>query len=160
DTFTYLIAPRWKLSRDLMVYARASSGFRPGSINAPLQVSQGAPIQADPDFTKNYEVGLKASLLDQRLDVDASLYRIDWEDIQLSLATPQGLGYNANGGRAKSEGVDLSAAFRPTGSFTVSGWVSYNNAVITQAFPPTSTVSGRAGDRLVNSPKVSGYLTA
>jgi outer membrane receptor protein involved in Fe transport len=155
---TYLVTPRYKLTPDVMVYARLASGYRPGQPNTP---GIGAvPPRANPDKTYNYELGVKGDLLDRMLSVDASIYYIDWKDIIIAQRTPTGFGYNGNGGGAKSEGVELAVDVRPWQGFTVSTWGAYSNAVLTEAFPPGTTVAGADGDRLPQAPRFSANLSA
>jgi iron complex outermembrane recepter protein len=156
DAFTYLLTPQFKFSPNLMVYARLASGYRPGGPNA---FASGVPAKFDPDKTQNYEIGAKGSFWENRLTLDASLYYIDWKDLQLTLFNSANLGYGSNGSGAKSEGVELSFEARPLDSLTISGWVSYNNAVLSQDFPATSQAHGVTGDRLPNTPRVSSALS-
>jgi len=69
--------------------------------------------------------------------------------------------FNTNGSGAKSEGVELSLESRPIKGLALSGWVTYDNAVLTQNLlattPPTY---GVAGDRLPLSSRVSGNISA
>jgi iron complex outermembrane receptor protein len=159
DVFTYLFTPRFRVSDDLMFYARLASGYRPGSPNG---IVSGVPPFSKPDKTRNYEIGVKASFLDDRLSIDGSVYYIDWKDIQISLHTDLGIQYGTNGGNAKSEGVELSLTARPIRSTTLSAWVSYDDAVLTQSFPGTSPLDayGVAGDRLPFSSRFSGSVSA
>jgi iron complex outermembrane receptor protein len=158
DSFTYLATPRFKVSSDLMVYARLASGYRAGGPN--LTISPGTPPQYSPDTTKNYEIGVKSDFLDHALSVDASLYYIDWKNIQLLLVNPQnGLGYNGNGSQAKSQGLELSVESRPLIGLTIAAWVAWGDAVLTQAFPTTSTAYGASGDRLPYSSRFSGNVS-
>jgi iron complex outermembrane recepter protein len=157
NVFTYLATPRYRISPDLMVYARLASGYRPGGANAP---SPGSPSSFDPDKTQNYEVGIKGDFLDHKLSVDASFYRIDWKNIQLGLINPKtNYSYTGNGGEAKSEGVELSIEARPLTGLTIAGWVSYDDAVLTETFPLTSTAYGMTGDRLPFTSRYSANLS-
>ena len=93
NVFTYLVTPQFKLSRELMVYARASSGYRPGGSNGaalPGQGSAGRPAQYNSDKLKSYELGLKADTLEHRLVIDTSLYYVDFRGLQLSIVPPPG----------------------------------------------------------------------
>jgi iron complex outermembrane recepter protein len=155
SALTYLLTPRFKVSADLMVYARLASGYRPGGPNA---FATGVPVKFSPDKTQNYEIGVKGSFLENRLSIDASLFYIDWSNLQVTLFTPDFLGYVVNGSAAKSEGVELSAEARPLTGLTLSGWVNYSNAVVTQDFP-AGGAHGVSGDRLPNTPRHSGYLS-
>jgi len=156
SAFTYLLTPSWRVSPDLLVYARIASGFRPGGSNGSLG-GVGPPTYG-PDTTHNYEVGAKGNVLDHVLSFDASVYYIDWKNIQINLTDPRnGGGYIGNGSRAKSEGVELSVEARPFSGFVVSAWVAENNAVLTEAFPSTSPAVGNEGDRLPFSSKISAH---
>jgi iron complex outermembrane recepter protein len=158
DSFTYLATPRFKISSDLMIYARLASGYRPGGPN--LTLSPGTPSQYNPDTTKNYEIGVKGDTLEHTVSFDASLYYIDWQNIQISLFNPQnGLGYNGNGSAAKSQGLELSGESRPLTGLTIAAWVTLSDAVLTQAFPDNSSVYGASGDRLPYSSRFSGNLS-
>ncbi len=159
NAFTYLVTPRLKLTPDMMVYARFASGYRAGGPN--LSPGPGTPSQYDPDKTQNYEIGTKSQFFDHRLSIEASLYYIDWRDIQIILTNPQsGLSYTANGSRAKSDGLELSIQSRPLAGLTVSGWAVWNAAALTQAFPPmVSQAYGASGDRLPYSSRFSGNLS-
>lgn len=149
---TFLVTPQYKITRDVMVYARVASGFRPGGGNV---VFPGVPVTFDPDKTYNYEIGLKGDFLDHLLTVDASLYYIDWKNIQVLERTTTNHAYTGNGGRAKSEGVELSLSAHPWRGFTASGWGDYDKAVLTEDLPTSATISGLSGDRLPISPKWS-----
>jgi outer membrane receptor protein involved in Fe transport len=158
--FTYLVTPRLKLTPDWMIYARFASGFRPGGPNTGARPA-GVPPQSNPDQTRNYEIGAKANLLEGRLTLDASLYYIDWQDIQVNFVDPtDGFNFTANGGHAKSEGFELAVTARPTSRTTLSGWFAYDDAVLTSNFPTGTSVAGLKGDRLPTDPRWSGYIEA
>jgi len=157
----YLVTPRFKLSQDLMLYARFASGYRPGtpSTGAP----PGIPPQSNPDTASTYEFGFKGDLLDHALTLDASVYYIDWKGIQISLVDPRNsFEYFANGGTAKSQGVEFSLAAHPLKGLALSGWVSYDEAVLTSSFPKTAAAAGGygvEGDRLPNAPRWSAHTS-
>jgi iron complex outermembrane receptor protein len=157
--FTYLVTPRLRLSPDLMVYARLASGFRAGGINLQSVTNPSLPRDYKSDETRNYEIGLKGEFLERKLFIDASLYRIDWKDIQLALAASSGEGYIDNGGQARSQGVELSMQLRPRTGLSITGWVALNDGKLIEDFPATSTVLGRDGDRLPFSSRTSGNVS-
>lgn len=157
DAFTFLFTPRFKITSDLIAYARFASGYRPGGPNFNA-IPAGLPPQYDPDRTINYEVGIKGSILNDSLSFDASLYRIDWEDIQILVVRNGTIAYG-NGSQAKSEGVEISVETRPLSGLSVSAWAAYNTAKITEDFPPGSFPPGRTGDRIPDAPRTSGQLS-
>jgi outer membrane receptor protein involved in Fe transport len=154
--FTYLVTPRFKVSSDLMLYARLASGYRAGGPN----VTPGTPPQYRPDTTRNYEIGVKGDFLDHTLSIDSSVYYVNWRDIQISLFNPQNFGvYNTNAGAAKSEGLEFSAEARPLSGMKIDGWVAWNDGKLTEGFPAASTAIGESGDRLPFSSRFSGKLS-
>ncbi len=158
NAFTYLVTPRFKVSQDLMVYARIASGYRAGGPN--LTLSPGTPVEYNPDKTQNYEIGAKADLLDHTLSIDGSLYYINWKDIQLSLVNAQtGLGYTGNGSEAKSQGFELSVESKPVTGLTLAAWVTFSDADLKESFPTTSSAYGVSGDNLPYSSRFSGNLS-
>jgi iron complex outermembrane receptor protein len=160
NAFTYLVTPRFRVSTDLMIYARLASGYRAGGPNLnPLSLAVVAPTYA-PDKTQNYEIGVKGDVLDRTLSFDASIYYIDWKDIQIQVYAPGTTSaYTTNGSRAKSQGVELSAESKPLTGLTIAAWVAWNDAALTEPFP-LGPVYGVSGDRLPYSSRVSGNLSA
>ena len=158
SAFTYLVTPRFRISSDLMVYARLASGYRAGGPN--LSPGGVVPTEYDPDKTQDYEIGVKGDFLDRRLSVDASVYYIDWKKIQLQSTNPQTqIQFNFNGSRAKSQGVELSVESRPLTGMTIAAWAVWNDASLTEAFPAASSQLGLPGDRLPYSSRFSGNLS-
>jgi len=157
DKFTYMVSPQYHLSHDVMAYARVATGFRPVSPNPAGAVALGAPQKVLPDTTTNYEVGVKGNFIGGMLTVDASVYYIDWRNIQIQLLTGGAANfvYTGNGAGAKSEGVELSVQLRPVRSLTLEGWLSYDDAIITRDF-----AFGVVGARLPFTPRWSGHLSA
>lgn len=160
NAFTYLLTPRFKVSSDVMVYARLASGYRPGGSNAGTPQ---VPQQFSPDKTQDYEIGSKLDLLDHTLSFDGSLYYINWHNIQLPLIYPvNGSTYVGNAAGAKSEGAELSMQARPVSSLTIAAWVSWDEAVLTQTVPgagQAGEIYGFTGDPLPNTPRFSGNLS-
>jgi iron complex outermembrane receptor protein len=161
NSFTYLLTPRFKISPDLMIYSRLASGYRPGGPN-PTCTLFPTPCQYGPDKTYNYELGVKGEALDHLLSFDASVYYIDWKNIQLQLINPSsGAFYYANASTAKSQGLELSVKSKPLQGLTIVAWGAWNDAHLTKAIPPAGPGSpvGSAGERLPFSSRVSGNLS-
>jgi iron complex outermembrane recepter protein len=154
NPFTYLVTPRFKVYDDLMVYARFASGYRPGGPNTACTGS--VPCEFDADTTENYELGVKGSFFDRKLSLDASVYYIDWQDVQMQLVDV--VGFFDNAGKARSRGVELALETRPLEGLTISGWVAWNDAELTEV-PTTSLVVAAPGDQLPYTSPVSGNLS-
>ncbi|MDE1918378.1 MAG: TonB-dependent receptor plug domain-containing protein [Sphingomonadales bacterium] len=159
SSFTFLVTPQFKISRDLMIYGRIASGYRPGGPNVTATVFN-IPPTYNADRTVNYEVGSKGSLFGGKLTFDASLYYIDWKNIQLLLLNDNGSGYFSNGSRARSKGVELSSEWHPLTGLKISGFASYGKAELAEELPAASPAYGAKGDLLPYSERFSGNIAA
>jgi len=153
---TYLINPRYRLSRHVMLYGKIASGYRPGGPNFVLALGHGAPT-FQPDKLWNYELGEKATFLDDRLLLNADVYDIHWSRIQLTVNNG-GINQIENGGSARIKGLEFSTAYKLTPALTVSGSGSYTDAKLTSAVPALGLY--QPGARLPLSPKYNVALAA
>lgn len=120
---------RYRASDRLMLYALRSEGFRFGVPNNSSVTQHDIPAGSRSDSLVNHELGLRADFADGRLLLDATLFHIDWSDIQLRLQTPEPVvNYAGNGGKASSKGVELSAQWRPGAAFDWTGSVTWQQA--------------------------------
>jgi outer membrane receptor protein involved in Fe transport len=161
NAFTYLFTPRLKITPDLMAYARLASGYRAGGPNSNTDINPQIPAAFAPDKTKNYELGIKGDFLDRLLSFDASIYYIDWKDIQLKIQDGT-FSYRGNGGRAKSQGVELSMEARPIKGLTLATWIAWNDAELTEDMPAgaiAAGIFGLDGDQLPFSSRISGNFS-
>jgi outer membrane receptor protein involved in Fe transport len=154
---TFLVTPSYKLADGMMLYARVASGFRPGGPIADCTINA-TPCSYGPDTTLSYEGGAKIDTLGHRLFLTGSIYSIVWNNIQVNYQRPTDFViYVVNAGAAKSEGVELTAEARPTSNLTLSGWVSYDNAVFTSKAPKGGPPEV-PGDRVPYVPYYSAQL--
>jgi iron complex outermembrane receptor protein len=148
--WTYSFAPRWHLDADNMIYARLATGFRPGGPNAlPPVAPPDVPRSYGADKTTNVELGVKSTLLQGQLSIDASIFHVDWTDIQL-LERVDTFGINGNGGKAKSQGFEWAVGYLPVHGLTLNWTGAYTDAKLTT---PAPAVNGNTGDRLPYAPK-------
>jgi outer membrane receptor protein involved in Fe transport len=167
------LLPKLALSQEIgksdLVYASAAKGNRVGGANpsyakvpacagdlAALGVADN-PRTYDPDSLWSYELGYKTRLLDQRLEVAASVFRIDWKDIQQQVTLPTCLfSYTTNLGRARSAGGDLQLQFRATRSVLLSATAAYTDAHYTRDAGQSSAAGASPivldGDKLPEPP--------
>jgi len=144
--FTYSVSPRFVLSDNTSVYARVASGYRPGGPNVlPPGAPPGTPASYDSDSLTSYEVGLKTESADGRFGLDAAAYYLNWKDIQL-FAVINGVGLNANGGKAISQGVEFTVMARPSTGWSLILNGAYTDANLTEDTDPI--VGGLNGDPL------------
>jgi outer membrane receptor protein involved in Fe transport len=148
--WTYSVAPRWHIDTNNMLYFRWATGYRPGGPNAlPPVAPPDVPRQYGADRTVNLELGLKSTLLNGLLSIDASVFHVDWTNIQL-LEIVDNNGINGNGGKARSQGFEWTIGYVPVHGLTLQWTGAYTDAKLTTDAP---AVSGVSGDRLPYAPK-------
>lgn len=151
---TFLASARYHVSDSQMAYARVASGFRPGGSNGVLP---GVPPTYGPDKTTNYELGYKASYLERRLELETALFYIDWTNIQLQALNEYDEGFTVNGNKAKSQGAQLSSQYLIGDGFSAQLSLTYTDAAMNQAGPPSS--GAVAGAPLPYANKWSGSFS-
>jgi iron complex outermembrane receptor protein len=160
NAFTYLVTPQLKLSDTLQTYVRVASGYQPGGPNTPGGPGQNLPPTYQPAKTVNYEVGVKSELLDKRLTTNAAIFYIDWKNVQLQAFTPPPASFPFifNGGKAKSEGLELEIDAKPTETLTLNATTAFTEAILTST--PGHGFPGVAGEPLPFSAKWTASLAA
>ena len=160
--WTWLVTPRYRFSRDLMVYARVATGYRPGGPNLP---QPGISNTFNSDKTTNYEAGIKGELMDHKVRFDADAFWIDWKNIQLLTINPAtALAYTSNGSAARSRGFEASVDVKPLPGLTLGANGAYIDAELTSGLPGSGGANpaayGVSGDRLPFSAHWTGNLNA
>jgi outer membrane receptor protein involved in Fe transport len=169
------VTPKLGLSfqqdEDTLYYGSIAKGYRPGGGNSHvpqscttdgdttaigLSGSNDIPLSYGPDNTWSYELGSKQRLANGRLSIDASVYYIDWRNIQWYYFFPDcGYGLVFNLGNARSQGFDLQLDGRITpqllGSLSVGfDEANFKNTVILNQTQPVPVVA--AGQTLGQAP--------
>jgi len=149
---------------DNLFYATIAKGYRAGGAQpqvpanvcrkdlANLDLTQ-SPAAYGSDHVWSYEAGSKNRLAGGRLQLDASVYYIDWSAIQQTVALPGcHLNFVANLGAALSRGVDIAGEARLTDNLTLGMAVGYVDAEYRSILRSGSALIVAEGDRIGGSP--------
>jgi iron complex outermembrane receptor protein len=154
-----------------LLYAQVSEGFRLGRGQARLPLgcdvnndglldhTEGVITdKIDADTTENFELGGKFTLLDNRLTLNAAIFRIDWTNLPVRIintteACLNNIAIENNLGEARSEGVELEGSFAVTADLLVNFSAAYMDAELTETRAPFEV-----GDALPYAPKSSASL--
>ena len=148
-------------SDDALMYLQWSEGFRVGhgQILPPIStcpVVGNLSANVDSDSTTNVELGSKLTLADRRLTVNATLYRVDWDDIPVRVFDPTPgcgrLGADVNGGQARSQGFELETVFNVSNALQLSMSASFTDTEF------LDDGIAKKGERLPLAPRVNGVV--
>jgi len=138
-----------------LFYGSAAKGYRQGSTAGQAPINCKPDLDAlglttdartiQPDYVWSYEVGSKNRLLGGRLQLDSSLYEINWKNIQSGLILPIcNVPITANFGDARSRGFDTQANLLATDRLSLMLSVGYADAKFT-------TTTYGAGGKVIRS---------
>ncbi|MCW8109437.1 TonB-dependent receptor [Alteromonas ponticola] len=163
DGNRYKLSASWRPQDNLSVYGLYSEGYRPGGNNGPLAGSCVDDPKAGErkarytsDSIENYELGLKASVLDRKFDFAAAVYQIDWTDIKTSIYMDTcGFSYTANAGEAVSRGFEFESTAYITSDLKATLNTSYTRSTIEKDNP---AIGAEKGDDMTMVPEWNAYL--
>ncbi len=130
DSFTPRFTLTYLASDDLTVYGNIAKGNKPGGFND----SDSPKVAYDEEEAWNYEVGVKARILDGRGTWNSSIYMIDWTDQQLTFNAqrPDGslTSFIDNVGETSVTGFETEVSMMITDNWDMTANYSYTNAEI------------------------------
>ena len=162
----YKLNASYSYNEDVLFYATYSEGFRLGQPTTPpvaaacdtdndgLFDGTSFPINPgalDSDTLESSELGVKLSLLESRLVVNAAVYNIDWRGIPVTITSPTECGnfLEVNAGKARSRGLELEAISYLRDGLSARFGTSYVNAELTE----DAAGLGEKGTRLPGAPE-------
>jgi iron complex outermembrane receptor protein len=142
----------WKIGldfsprEDLMVYASAGTGFTAGGFNTTAVIEQFQAVPFDSEEIIAWEFGLKSRAFDERLQVNAALFRYDYDDMQVftDIVTSSGVSGRLvqNAASGEMQGAELELIALPAQGLTVQFTAGYVDSELsdfsTQTFDPAA----------------------
>ncbi|MGE0741773.1 MAG: TonB-dependent receptor [Hyphomonadaceae bacterium] len=138
----------YRISDDVLTYAKYSRGFRAGGFN--IRASVAAAIDAfAPEQADTVEIGLKSDWFNRMLRINAAIYQTEYQDIQLTAIVGSGGVPSTtirNAGEGEITGLELESVLR-LGDFALSLTYAHIDAEFTSidpSVPPTVVTLGSA----------------
>lgn len=116
--------PDWKVllsydfSDNVMGYASVTTGFKSGGFNG-RGTTYATVTPVDAETLRAYEVGVKSTLWDNRLRLNADYYRLDYDGIQLTAVNSDGVFVMTNATGALIQGFEVEAQAQLTSKLRV-----------------------------------------
>ncbi|MGB1141681.1 MAG: TonB-dependent receptor, partial [Halioglobus sp.] len=124
DNVDWLLRAAMDIGDDSMVFASAATGTKSGG----FQTVNGEPDERefDDEDTMTYELGVKSTLLDARLRVNASAFYSEIDDFQAQRQLESGVGtFVSNEAEVEISGLDLQVEALPLPNLTLTAGLLY-----------------------------------
>src|SRR5712672_2732252 len=128
----------YHVSKDVMAYVTVARGDEEGDL-ADNPTGPGTPNQILPfktEYALSYEAGVKSSLFDRRLTLNAAAFYIDYTNRLFEVGKVSSGGiftYTTNVGSSRNYGFELEAAAHLPADFTVTAGVGVTEAIFGSA---------------------------
>lgn len=149
----------WRPNDDLHLYVNVTKGYKAGSFSSLPLVFSGQYTPVPQESVVAYEAGVKASLLDRKVQLAGAAFYYDYTDKQILgyVLTPFG---NLPGlvtvPKSRVAGGELSVLLRPVSGLTINASATYVDSKVRGSYvtrDPFSTPIDIAGYAFPNSPK-------
>jgi outer membrane receptor protein involved in Fe transport len=124
----------WDVTENVMLYAAYKTAYKSGGFSISGIYSQFGTIDDfvfDEETSEGFEAGIKSTLMDNQLRLNATVYTYEVEDFQVDFFNSTIFGFSTfNAGSAETKGFELEADFAPRAvpGLTLRGALNYNEA--------------------------------
>ncbi|MBB4096199.1 TonB-dependent receptor [Brucella pecoris] len=160
DTYlTGRAALSWKWNDDLISYASIARGYASGGFERYTSNAANG-IASDPFLPSTvwtYEIGTKTMLLDQRVELNGSLFYNDVKDGQVTTFDPTTFIVGFANQDYRSYGFELEGKFTITENWALTGGIGVSRSELRDVDP--NTITGAVnGNAVPNSPEFTANL--
>jgi iron complex outermembrane recepter protein len=143
----------WKLDEDILTYASVSNGFKSGGFIGSPSTQSRATNSFDEETATNYEFGVKSTLLDGDLRLNASMFYTDYEDLQVTRfaqladnpTNPFGEFITENAASAEISGFEVEFTWLATEFLEIGGSYAYLDATYKEFNPEIANLAPGGG---------------
>ena len=135
------IGPQLDLSKDVTVYATYSKGYKGPAFNAFFNMSAIDDFALAPEKSKGYEIGLKSTLLDNRVRLNLAAFDTKYSGYQANFPDVVGgtiVTRFINAGDVSTKGFEADFEAKLSKQFTLAGAVANTRARIDRFNCPAS----------------------
>lgn len=127
-------------TEDVMVYGSYSAGYKTGGWTTRYTTPQTQVFGFNPEKAKTFELGLKSTLLDRRLQLNLSGFTTEYTGIQLNyqVGTSPTI---ANVGNARIKGFELEVIAKPASILLINASLGYTDSKYTSLDPAVQVTS-------------------
>ena len=143
SSFTPRITFEYDVSDDNLLFVSAAKGVKSGGFSAAATLPENRTYDDDQNWT--YEIGMKNTFNDGQAQLNATLFYIDWTNVQILAAdegnvNPLSRSIVRNVGDVTSKGIEVDGAIAATENLSLYGTLYYGDAKY-----KNGTIDGRWG---------------
>jgi outer membrane receptor protein involved in Fe transport len=121
------VALKYNFSNHIAPYISVAKGYNSGGFNTSFEREEDRSF--NPERSINYEAGVKAKWLEQRIYANLALFYIDWTNQQVYQTVPSGTGSMlTNAGKSESKGFEFELKAIPAKNLETNLTFGYNEA--------------------------------
>lgn len=157
------VALAWHANDAVTLFGNASTGFRLGGTNNRGIGAILIPESYEADELTNYEFGVKTQLNDRRTTLNAAVFFMEWDNLQVAGRDITGaFGFIGNAGKAEVQGIEVELASALGDNFYVTAQVTYlDKKELTEDQVSTEIIApGLKGDEIPRVPELTAAFTA
>lgn len=131
DDVLWKAALQYDFSDEMMSYFSVSTGYRAGGINT----APGVNPTWEPEKLTAYELGLKSTLANGKVQMTLAAWYNDFKDVQSQSflvlpypGSPEATEYTGNGGAMDAKGIEAEVQWAPMPQWNISTQLSYTDA--------------------------------
>lgn len=158
DALSYTVGLKYALSDATMLYGSVATGYKAGGFNNDFVASTGRGFSFGPEDVVSYEAGYKSTFWSGRGLLNASVFYMDYTDLQVTRRTA--ISYIISNADAVSKGVELEIGLHPLRGLQLNAAVGYTDAYYTDYLVDESSGQRLDGNRLARAPKWTVGLSA
>ena len=117
----------YDITDNVMAYVKASRGYLAGGFDAYFAETRDL-FSYDPEYSWNFEAGLKNRLWDDRLILNAAVFYIDSDDKQVTQFVSPYERYMVNAASVEAYGAEFDVQVRPMRGLTLTGSLGLLNS--------------------------------
>jgi len=148
DNLSGRITAKYNFSDNVNAYATYSTGYRSGGFNGSTYTAGVGPDIYDEENMTNMEAGFKSTLMDGRVRLNASVFRYEYEDLQVNAVAEQNgalVSGISNAGQTTREGVELALTWQLADNFVANvNWAHIDGDF--DKYPPNIAPDGTVQD--------------
>ena len=153
--WTPMVNLSYRWAPELMTYISYSEGFKGGGFTQRVFPPFAFIPSFRPERVTTYEAGFKSDLLGRRVRLNGSIFRNNYDDLQITVNDPT-LGFAPiiqNAAKARIQGFELELQTRPVPHLRIEGGVGYLDAKYKQVDLRALNAGVTPDTHLQNAPK-------